>query len=130
MVFVEVEGGCFEMGSPETEAGRDGDERQHRVCMKGFFLAQHEVTVGDFRRFVQATGYRTEAEREGGCYGWVGEWLYQKGKYCLSDVGCGEERTASFARIRPVARPMRFAALSTSYRRWVAMAETLINAEN
>lgn len=31
-----------------------------------FYLGAHEVTVGDFRQFVSATGYRTAAEREGG----------------------------------------------------------------
>ncbi len=44
-----------------------------------------------------------------------------------SNVGCGEERTASFAGIRHVSRQMRFATLSTSYGRFVAMAGTMIN---
>jgi len=30
--------------------------------------------VGEFRRFVEATGYRTEAEREGGAYVYGKEW--------------------------------------------------------
>jgi hypothetical protein len=45
-----------------------------------------------------------------------------------SNVGWGEERTASFARTHRVTQPMRFVALSTSYVRGVAMAETLTNA--
>ena len=28
------------------------------------FLAPHEVTVGQFRQFVEATGYKTEAEKD------------------------------------------------------------------
>ena len=37
--------GAFMMGSPETEAGHAGDEKQHRVTLtKGFWLAKHEVT--------------------------------------------------------------------------------------
>ena len=78
--FVWIEGDCFDMGSPEGEKGRDDDERQHRVCVEGFWLGEHEVTVGDFRRFVEATGYRTEAERSGGCYYYDGEWKQDKGK--------------------------------------------------
>jgi formylglycine-generating enzyme required for sulfatase activity len=34
-------------------------------------LGTHEVTVGQFRRFVQAQSYLTEAEKDGeGGYGW------------------------------------------------------------
>ena len=76
--FVWIEGDCFQMGSPTTETGRYDDERQHRVCVEDFWLGSHEVTVGEFRRFVQATNYRTEAEREDGCYYWDGEWKKDK----------------------------------------------------
>jgi len=38
---------------------------------KPFFLSQTEVTVGEFRKFVEATGYVTEAEKSGrGIVGW------------------------------------------------------------
>jgi formylglycine-generating enzyme required for sulfatase activity len=32
---------------------------------RGFALSRHEVTVGEFRRFVEATGHETRAERRG-----------------------------------------------------------------
>ena len=70
--MVPLDGGCFEMGSPADEDGRDEDERRHEVCVEPFELGRHEVRVGEFRRFVQATGYRTDAERnaggESGCW--------------------------------------------------------------
>lgn len=45
---------------------------RHRVRIgKAFLLARYEVTVGQFRRFVEATGYRTEAESDG-----TGGWGY------------------------------------------------------
>ena len=54
----------FQMGSPPSETGRYEDEGpQHRVCLKDFKLSRFETTVGDFRAFVAATGYRTDAER-------------------------------------------------------------------
>jgi formylglycine-generating enzyme len=52
------------MGSPQNEPGRDNDgETQHRVRMnQAYYLAAHEVTVGQFNEFVKATDYKTEAE--------------------------------------------------------------------
>ncbi|MEQ9407573.1 MAG: formylglycine-generating enzyme family protein [Fuerstiella sp.] len=42
----------------------------HRVVLtRPYDIAVTEVTVGQFRAFVQATGYRTDAERNGGALG-------------------------------------------------------------
>jgi formylglycine-generating enzyme required for sulfatase activity/uncharacterized caspase-like protein len=44
---------------------------QHNVKVANFELAYYEVTVGQFRKFVEATAYQTEAERAGrnpGCH--------------------------------------------------------------
>ena len=73
--MVEIRAGCFEMGSPKGEAHRDSDERQHQVCVKDFEIGRHEVTRGQFRAFVEATGYRTDAEKNTneGCYLWDGK---------------------------------------------------------
>lgn len=79
--FVNVAGGCFRMGQDVTEkeelnllVGEEGaglafgDELPAReVCVAEFNLGRHEVTVAAFRKFVEATGYRTEAEYGGGC---------------------------------------------------------------
>jgi len=87
MVFIPR--GCFPMGSPMSEAGRqpwEPNERQHRVCIEqDFALGQREVTMGEFRRFVSAAGYRTDAERDvgaPGCYGWSAKdnrWDWREG---------------------------------------------------
>ena len=37
-----------------------------------FYLGQHEVTVEQFRRFAEATGYRTDAEKGTGLQGAFG----------------------------------------------------------
>lgn len=74
--MVEIPAGCFQMGSPGGEAGHDMDERQHQVCLEGFRLAKYEVTVGDFQRFVAATQYQTDAERDAG--GEPGCWAYEQ----------------------------------------------------
>jgi formylglycine-generating enzyme required for sulfatase activity len=47
---------------------------KHRVRIaKPFWLSQHEITRGQFRRFVDEQGYRTEAERDAkGGEGYIG----------------------------------------------------------
>lgn len=71
--MVYIQGGEFQMGSPKGETGREGDERQHPVSVGNFYLGKAEITVGEFRRFVAATGYKTNAEQnidEQGCNTW------------------------------------------------------------
>ena len=52
MAFVWVPGGCFEMGSPTGEAGRDPDEGPvHAVCVDGFWMGRTEVTNAQYRQF-------------------------------------------------------------------------------
>lgn len=50
----------------------DDEQPQHRVRItRPFYFGVHEVTRGQFARFVQAESYRTEAERDGrGGWGW------------------------------------------------------------
>lgn len=75
MVFVWIPGGCCEMG--QTESGRNeliaslgeagyqkwfGNELpRHKVCVDGFWMGKYEVTVAEFRKFLQATSHRMTA---------------------------------------------------------------------
>jgi formylglycine-generating enzyme required for sulfatase activity len=65
---VVIPTGQFLLGSPADEPGHvDAEEPQRRVRIDiGFALGQSEVTVGQFREFVDAAGYTTDAERLGG----------------------------------------------------------------
>ncbi len=63
--FVLICGGEFTMGSPEGEAGRQSDEPLHQVRVSDFYMSKYAVTVAEFRRFVEASGYRTDADNKG-----------------------------------------------------------------
>ncbi len=64
MTLIKVPPGEFWMGSPSSDTAAQPDERpRHLVRIsRPFYLGEKEVTVGQFRRFVEATGYRTTAE--------------------------------------------------------------------
>ncbi len=85
MVFVQ--GGCFEMGDlfpQHTNLDGDPDEKPvHTVCLDDYYIGKYEVTRAEFERFVDDTGYRTEAEKGQGCYIVYGGrvWLNQKDLY-------------------------------------------------
>jgi formylglycine-generating enzyme required for sulfatase activity len=70
--FVRIEGGTFMMGEPAWQ-GAD----VHQVTVRSFYIEKYEVTVADFRRFVNATGYQTTAETSGG------GGLRKPGKYII-----------------------------------------------
>jgi formylglycine-generating enzyme required for sulfatase activity len=87
MQFVQVPAGEFLMGSDETpdslardfpgyETARflklNDEEPVHRVRIsRPFWLGRHEVTVGQFRQFLAASGYVPESIADGsGAYGY------------------------------------------------------------
>ncbi|MGB0936709.1 MAG: SUMF1/EgtB/PvdO family nonheme iron enzyme, partial [Colwellia sp.] len=67
--MVSIPSGSFKMGS------QDGDDAElpiRTVRVESFKMMANEVTVGQFKKFVNATGYRTDAEKNTGgvqgCY--------------------------------------------------------------
>ena len=66
-VMIVVPSGSFLMGSPDNEKDRlDNEGPRFRVNFsRGFALARNEISVGEFRGFVEQTGYVTDAERRG-----------------------------------------------------------------
>jgi sulfatase modifying factor 1 len=56
--MVVIPAGRFDMGSPDTEEGRDDDEGPvHRVKVAAFALGRTEITRGQFAAFVKKTRY-------------------------------------------------------------------------
>ncbi len=66
MQQVYVPSGEFQMGSPESLAGAGVDEKPlHTVYLDAFWIDQTEVTNSMFGKFIDQTGYRTDAEKRG-----------------------------------------------------------------
>jgi formylglycine-generating enzyme required for sulfatase activity len=64
---VVILAGSFMMGSLPEEAGRAENEGpQHRVTFRrGFAIGKKEVTVGEFKQFVNQSGYKADSVRAG-----------------------------------------------------------------
>ncbi len=80
---VYIPPGTFTMGSPETEPNRKADEGpQTEVTLtRGFWMGQTPVTVEQFSRFAEMTGYATVAEREGWAHHYTPDGIVeQEGK--------------------------------------------------
>jgi sulfatase modifying factor 1 len=70
--MVLVKGGCYEMG--DSFDGRFNDNKPvHEVCVNSFYIRKYEVTVDEFRKFVDNTGYTTDAEKAGDCFYHAGD---------------------------------------------------------
>jgi formylglycine-generating enzyme required for sulfatase activity len=65
--FITIRGGSYQMGDNFNEGDLD-EQPAHEVTVSDFSLAVTPVTKGEFRNFVAATGYKTDAEKEDGCY--------------------------------------------------------------
>ena len=65
--LIRIPSGEFLMGSE-----KEFENPRHRVRIRAFDLGSTEVTVRQFRAFAEATGYRTDAEREGSA--WTCHW--------------------------------------------------------
>jgi formylglycine-generating enzyme len=102
--MVRLEGGPFLMGTPSAEGHShhghnfktsasnasvkdpahgigDNDERpSHRVTLSTFYMDATEVTNAEFARFVEATRYKTDAEKRGS------SWVFKQGMKDWTDV--------------------------------------------
>jgi formylglycine-generating enzyme required for sulfatase activity/glyoxylase-like metal-dependent hydrolase (beta-lactamase superfamily II) len=72
-VLVHIPAGEFPMGSEE---GLANERPVHKVYLDDYWIGKFPVTVGQFREFVDKTGYVTDAENGKGSWQfWEGEWI-------------------------------------------------------
>jgi formylglycine-generating enzyme required for sulfatase activity len=104
MALVKISAGDFVMGSPKEyaeatarkvtsnwyrdSAPSEWPQRRVRIS-RPFYMGAHEVTLGQFRAFVQATSYRTDAERDGkGAAGKrAGKWVESEAEFNWRNMG-------------------------------------------
>jgi len=110
MKFRVIPPGEFLMGSSEEEIAKlvvstknesvtpriRTEGPQHKVTLtKPFAISKHELTRGQFRSFVEATGYKTDAEKDGhGGYGYIDGKPGQASEFLWNtDLGFDTEQT-------------------------------------
>ena len=50
--LIFINGGTFEMGSPENELQRNEDEKQHVVTISDFYIGKYEVTQKEYQEIM------------------------------------------------------------------------------
>ena len=101
--MVVVPAGSYRMGSPSYEQGRRENEGPvHEVTIAApFAIGRHEVTVAEFGRFVDETGYSTGGScytTEGGIWrrrtgrGWRSPGFEQSGRFPVVCVNWSDAR--------------------------------------
>ena len=77
IVMIDIPAGSFDMGSND---GNPDERPVHTVTLKAFRMSATEVTVAQFGKFVETTGYRTAAELNvrdaSGCPGYKGDGVF------------------------------------------------------
>lgn len=73
-----MEGGTFMMGNPYETADHD-EKTIHEVRVSSFLMGKYEISVGEFRDFIQDAGYITTAERIGNGAVFIGRKVERPG---------------------------------------------------
>jgi len=61
--WASIPAGTFTMGSPTSEVDRDYDETMHTVILSAFKMSKYPITIGQFKVFVDSTGYVSDADK-------------------------------------------------------------------
>lgn len=80
--WVDIPAGPFLMGSDKRKDGQawDSEQPQHTMTLPAYRMARVPVTVAQFAAFVEATGYKTDAEKDGKAASYTGsKWDWVQG---------------------------------------------------
>lgn len=69
--MIKVSGDTFLMGYDDDTLNENADFMPtHEVTLSDFCMAKYEVTVDLFKKFIDETAYKTDADKYGGSYFW------------------------------------------------------------
>ena len=60
--FVLINGGTFQMGSPDSEPERSSDETQHSVTVSSFYMAKTEISQRDYQAVMGTNPSETKGD--------------------------------------------------------------------
>ncbi|XP_074168330.1 formylglycine-generating enzyme isoform X6 [Rhinolophus sinicus] len=63
--MVPIPAGVFTMGTDDPQIKQDGEAPARSVAIDAFYMDAYEVSNAEFEKFVNSTGYLTEAEKFG-----------------------------------------------------------------
>lgn len=84
--MVYIPAGEFWMGSDDKD---ENEKPMHKVYVDAYYIDKFPVTNAEFVRFVEATGYVTEAEEAGKGWIWQSEWREVAGACWRHPTGPG-----------------------------------------
>ncbi|MEA2043592.1 MAG: SUMF1/EgtB/PvdO family nonheme iron enzyme [Bacteroidota bacterium] len=91
--MVLVQGGTFQMGSNN---GYSNEKPIHSVTVSSFYISKYEVPVSEFKKFIDATNYQTDADKAGKSYVYDGGWKYKNGVNWKCDVAGNRRPTSDY----------------------------------
>jgi formylglycine-generating enzyme required for sulfatase activity len=65
--MIWIPAGTFRMGDIQ-DAGEPDEKPVHEVSIQRFAISRYEITVAEFKKFVDASRHQTDAEKGDGCY--------------------------------------------------------------
>jgi sulfatase modifying factor 1 len=81
--WASIPAGRFTMGSPENEPERLDNESAHQVSLSAFRMSKQVITLGQFKAFIDSTGYVTDSDKGvviSGSFLWTGkEYIHKSG---------------------------------------------------
>ncbi len=81
MEFIRIPPGELAVEAPAASGQGGGGVTQSVAFATGFWIGRTEVTVRQFRRFAEATGYVTSAEKDGNLWTWRRPGFAQTGRH-------------------------------------------------